>query len=70
MQDEKPDETLMKMNSGVLVAAGNGGKLVGNTVVVNPLRSLAGKIVFLDLNNSYKSLEQMKECLRLVGAVN
>ena len=35
----------------------------------NPLRSLVGKIVFLDLN-SYKLSEKVKECLNLIGAVN
>ena len=36
----------------------------------NPLRLLVGKLVFLDLNSSYKPLSKVKECLSLIGAVS
>lgn len=35
----------------------------------NPLRLLIGKVVFLDINNSYKILNKVKECMKLVDAV-
>lgn len=35
----------------------------------NPLRLLIGKIVFLDINNSYKVLNKVKECMKLINAV-
>ncbi len=36
----------------------------------NPLRLLVGKLVFLDLNSSYKPLNKVKECLNLIDAVS
>jgi len=35
-----------------------------------PLFSLEAKHIYLDLNNTYKSLENVKRCLQSVGAVN
>lgn len=34
----------------------------------NPLVLLVGKLVFLDLNSSYKPLSKVKRCLNLIGA--
>ncbi|CAF0745024.1 unnamed protein product [Brachionus calyciflorus] len=34
----------------------------------NPLRLLVGKLVFLDIQNSYKLLNKVKECLNLIEA--
>lgn len=36
----------------------------------NPLRLLVGKLVFLDIHNSYKMLNKVKECMNLIDAVN
>ena len=36
----------------------------------NPLILLVGKLVFLDLNSSYKPLNKVKQCLNLIGAVS
>lgn len=36
----------------------------------NPLVLLVGKLVFLDLNSSYKPLSKVKRCLNLIGAVS
>ncbi|RNA06659.1 POU class transcription factor 1 isoform X4 [Brachionus plicatilis] len=34
----------------------------------NPLRLLVGKLVFLDIHNSYKMLNKVKECMNLIDA--
>lgn len=34
------------------------------------LRPLCGKLIYLDLSNTYKSLSNVKECLNLIGAVS
>lgn len=36
----------------------------------NPLKNLVGKFVFLDLNNSSKLFNRVKECLILIEAVS
>ena len=36
----------------------------------NPLVLLVGKLVFLDLNSSYKPLSKVKQCMNLIGAVS
>ena len=36
----------------------------------NPLRKLVGKLVYLDLNNSYKHKNKVKECLQFIEAVS
>lgn len=36
----------------------------------NPLRLLVGKLVFLDIQNSFKQLNKVKECLTLIEAVS
>lgn len=36
----------------------------------NPLRLLVGKNVFLDIHNSFKMLNKVKECMNLIDAVN
>ena len=40
------------------------------TVSKNPLRVLMGKLVFLDLPNSGKLLNQVRECLSYVDVVS
>lgn len=37
---------------------------------LDSLNILSGKLVYLDLNSNYKSLNKVKECLSLIGAVN
>ena len=36
----------------------------------NPLRSLVGKVVFLDLSNAGKLLGRVRECLGLIDVVS
>lgn len=36
----------------------------------NPLILLVGKLVFLDLNSTYKPLNKVKQCLNQIGAVS
>ena len=41
-----------------------------STKTLNPLRLLIEKLVFLDLNTSYKHLGKLKECLITIGVVS
>jgi hypothetical protein len=37
---------------------------------INPLRLLIEKLVFLDINTSYKHSSKLKECLTTIGVVS
>ena len=41
-----------------------------NTPTPNPLRLFVDQTIFLDLNESCKQLNKVKECLKLIGAVS
>ena len=43
---------------------------ISSTSSSNPLKQLVGKSVYLDLNNSYKLLKKVKECLSYIEAVS
>ena len=55
--------------TGVATPTSNTPK-TGQKQSSNPLILLVGKLVFLDLNSSYKPLNKVKQCLNLIGAVS
>jgi hypothetical protein len=61
-------------NSSIAAASNNAANTLTNTqspnASGNPLRKLVSKLVYLDLNNSYKHKNKVKECLQFIEAVS
>ncbi len=67
--DTPPKFNTNTPKTGIATALTNTPK-TGHKSSSNPLILLVGKMVFLDLNSSYKPLNKVKQCLNLIGAVS